>query len=128
MRIQPNYKLQVLVFASALAGTPTVFSQTGSADLAASYQFLVGDRASGNGVLYTATAGALRGQRLPLSFVDSAEYWGEFVCKQPGNSCAVTDIYDPKSYTLTPQKGIAGDLQTERVNTHNGANAGECRQ
>ena len=90
-------------------------------DLESSYRFLVSDRDTAGGVLYLATAGKLQGRWLPLSFVDSAAYWGEHVC-QPGNVCAVTDLYNPQTYTLTPQKSLAGDLQTERINTHNGAN------
>jgi hypothetical protein len=34
----------------------------------------------------------------------------------------VTDIYNPSTFTLTPEPSPAGDLQTERINTHNGAN------
>jgi len=93
--------------------------QSAFSELEASYRFLISDRQD-NGVLYTATAGDLRGQQLPLSFHDSAAYWGEHVC--PASDCAVTDVYDPQAFTLLPQKTPAGDLQTERVNTHNGAN------
>ena len=39
-----------------------------------------------------------------------------------GNSCTVIDVYDPQTYALTPQKSPAGDLQTERLNSHNGTN------
>jgi hypothetical protein len=34
----------------------------------------------------------------------------------------VVDTYDPQAFTLSPQPSKAGELQTERVNTHNGAN------
>ena len=96
---------------------PTAFA--GSTDMAASYRFLTSERAQG-GILYTATAGKLQGRRLPLSFYDSAAYWGEHVCAAA--DCAVVDVYDPHTFTLTPAPSVAGDLQTERVNTYNGAN------
>ena len=91
-------------------------------DLEATYQFLISDRETFGGVLYTATAGRLRGNSLPLSFVDSPEYWGAEVCNQHGNACAIMDIYNPFNYTLTPQQNIAGKLQIERVNIHGGTN------
>lgn len=90
-------------------------------DLEVTYQFLVSDRETLGGILYTATAGELQGDALPLSFFDSPEYWGAYVCKQLG-ACNVTDIYNPMTYTLTPQLNSAGILQTERVNTHSGTN------
>lgn len=98
------------------------FAYAQERDLEATYQFLVSDREAQRGVLYTATAGALRGYKLPLSFYDTPEYWGEHVCKQKGVVCAVTDVYNAKDYTLTPQRNSAGELQTERVNAHNGTN------
>jgi len=90
--------------------------------LDASYRFLVSPRATREGVLFTGSAGALRGLALPLSFVDSPAYWGAYVCSQPGNDCRVEDAFDPADYSLRPPKGVAGELQTERVNVHNGAN------
>lgn len=90
-------------------------------DIASSYAFLVRDVQEG-GVLYTATAGSLRGLPLPLSFRDSADYWGLHVCRFPARDCAVTDRYSPADYSLAPDKGLPGELQTERVNIHNGAN------
>lgn len=92
------------------------------AELAASYNFLVSERGTGDGILYTGTAGKLRGRQLPLSFAGSPEYWGEYVCRLPGKTCAVVDVYDPYTSSLTPEKSIAGDLQTERINTHSGSN------
>ncbi len=89
--------------------------------LAESYKFLVSDRAQG-GVLYKATAGKLQGLSLPLSYVDSSEYWGEYVCRQQHSECAVMDVYNMFTYTLTPQQNSAGKLQTERVNVHSGTN------
>jgi hypothetical protein len=59
-------------------------------------------------------------KQLPLSFHDSAAYWGEHVCTAA--DCTVVDVYNPHTYTLTPEKSSAGDLQTERVNSHNGGN------
>ena len=97
-------------------------AQAKDTDLQSSYQFLVSDRDTGGGVLYTATAGKLDGRLLPLSFVDSAAYWGEHVCRQPDQVCQVVDVYHPQAYTLLPEKSPAGDLQTERINTHNGSN------
>ena len=43
--------------------------------VARSYRFLVMPVERG-GMLYTATAGALARKRLPLSFIDDADYWG----------------------------------------------------
>jgi hypothetical protein len=90
-----------------------------SPDGASTHRFLRSERDQG-GILYTATAGALRGRQLPLSFLDSAAYWGEHVCS--GEACAVVDGYDPHTHALTPDSSPAGDLQTERVNAHNGIN------
>jgi hypothetical protein len=63
-----------------LAVTPLVQAQSLDSDLESSYRFLISDRDTADGILYTATAGKLQGRRLPLSFADSAEYWGEYVC------------------------------------------------
>ncbi|MGC3981581.1 MAG: hypothetical protein QM808_09995 [Steroidobacteraceae bacterium] len=104
-----------------LALTPLAQAQNAVSNLEQSYRFLVNDRSSG-GVLYTASANKLRGANLPLSFYDSADYWGLSVCAGANTPCAVTDIYRSTDSTLTPQAGAAGDLQTERVNVHNGAN------
>jgi hypothetical protein len=100
---------------------PTAWSQGADDPLEASYRFLVSERATEGGALYIASAGALKGRALPLSFVDSAAYWGAFVCTPP-ESCTVTDLYNAGDYTLTPAAGPAGELQTERVNVHNGIN------
>jgi len=89
--------------------------------LESSYRFLVSDRTQG-GVLYHASAGRLKDMALPLSFHDTADYWGQHVCQYPSRTCAVVDIYDASAYTLEPAKSAAGDLQTERVNIHNGTN------
>jgi hypothetical protein len=86
-----------------------------------SYRFLVGDRTAGAGVMYVFGSGELAGRRLPLSFVDSAGYWGEFVCGSSAARCGVVDRYDATDATLAPQSGPAGDLQIERVAVHEGA-------
>jgi len=109
--------LQVLLVLQAHADADTRFGT-----LESSYRFLVSDQAQG-GVLYHASAGRLKGLALPLSFHDTADYWGLHVCQFPSTSaCAVVDVYDKSAYTLEPLKGAAGDLQTERVNIHNGTN------
>lgn len=110
------------VFLLMLTWAPLAYGLSPRADLESSYRFLVSDREAAGGVLYLATAGKLKGQWLPLSFVDSAAYWGEHVCSSPVNVCTVTDNYNPQTYTLLPANSLAGDLQTERINTHNGAN------
>ena len=112
----------IIVLLQILAVTPLVQAQSLDFDLASSYRFLISDRDTADGILYTATAGKLQDRQLPLSFADRAEYWGAYVCRLPGNTCIVTDIYDPQTYSLTPEKSPAGDLQTERINTHNGIN------
>lgn len=107
--------LQMMAIPLAQAGFPV-------SELESSYRFLVSDRDTAEGILYTATAGKLQGRQLPLSFADSAAYWGTYVCTLSDNSCKITDTYNPQTFTLTPQKSPAGDLQTERINTHNGSN------
>jgi len=113
MRVPPVLWLSAFVAGGAQAAPPM--------DIASSYAFLVSDVKDG-GVLYTATAGSLQGLSLPLSFRDSPDYWGLHVCRFPARDCAVTDRYDPADYSLAPDKGVAGELQTERVNIHNGIN------
>lgn len=110
--------LASLLLALLIASTQV---QAKDADLEASYRFLVNDRQA-DGILYLATAGSLQGKRLPLSFVDSPAYWGEHVCQWPGTACAVIDRYLPETFQLLPPPSLAGDLQTERINSHNGAN------
>jgi hypothetical protein len=91
-------------------------------ELEDSYRFLVSDRDSSGGVLYQATAGELKRRALPLSYVDSAEYWGAYVCKHLDHLCVVTDIYNPYTYAMTSPHNAAGASQTERVMVHNGIN------
>jgi hypothetical protein len=91
-------------------------------DLKNTYRFLVSDRKTNKGALYAGTAGDLNGAWLPLSFYDSPQYWGLYVCTGENFPCVVTDTYDSASFALKPEQNLAGDLQTERVNVHNGAN------
>ncbi|MDB6060322.1 MAG: hypothetical protein JWM78_425 [Verrucomicrobiaceae bacterium] len=114
--------LPAIVSTTLLMVQPAQGARSMQTDLAGSYRFLVTERDSTGGALYTATAGKLAGLRLPLSFVDTPAYWGDYVCHLQGNDCTVLDIYNAQTYALTPQKSAAGDLQTERVNTHNGTN------
>lgn len=107
--------LAVIFCLLPLAGVRAQFTK-----LEESYQFLVSKRAQG-GILYQSND-KLQGAALPLSFVDSAEYWALSVCLGPNFPCVVTDTYDSANFTLTPEPGIAGDMQTERVNVHNGTN------
>jgi hypothetical protein len=91
-------------------------------DLDESYAFLVSPRDTRGGVLYVPAGGAVKGNALPLSFVDSEQYWGAYVCTLPNVNCTVTDVYNPADYTLQPLNGTSAELQRERVNVHNGAN------
>ena len=118
--MSPTRAFRSLLLLLPLLLTPlSTVAQPAGADLEASYRFLVSERPQG-GILYTASAGTLRGRQLPLSFHDSAAYWGEHVCSTA--DCAVIDSFNPQTYTLTPQPSAAGDLQTERINSHNGSN------
>ena len=113
----------ILLIPALACGLPLqAWAQDWISELEPTYGFLVSDRATQGGVLYTVHSGPLAGLELPLSFTDSADYWGGYVCTLPGNSCAVTDVYSPETYALAPQPGRAGDLQTERVDVHNGTN------
>ena len=111
--------IRALVLPVLLLAAPSTGATTPSSAPEAAYRFLTSDRRAG-GILYTATAGVLNGLHLPLSYHDSAAYWAEHVCA--GIDCTVEDVYNPHDHTLTPRPSPAGDLQTERVNTHNGAN------
>lgn len=112
--------IQIIVATWMTAGTVCV-GQNGPQPehLEAAYRFLISERDQG-GILYTATAGALRGRQVPLSYFDTAAYWGEHVCAS--EDCRVVDEYNPQTYAVLPRPSKAGDLQTERVNTHNGIN------
>jgi len=91
-------------------------------ELAGTYEYLVSYRDTHNGALYRATEGPLAGLALPYSFLDTEQYWGEYVCRQPGVSCAVSDYYDPQDYAIKARGGPGAVLQTERVNVHSGTN------
>ncbi len=118
-QVHGNYLPLITGLIFATLASASGGEQQGPNQLESAYRFLVTERDQG-GILYTATAGQLKGRQLPLSFHDTAAYWGEHVC---GNDdCRVIDHYDPYSYTLSPQDSEAADLQTERVNTHNGTN------
>ena len=108
--------LALVIATSARAG-PVVVQ-----DLGATYEFLVSDRSTQGGALYFPAAYRKQGIAMPFSFQDSEQYWGEYVCAFPDRKCAVTDLYDPADYTLKPREAAAGELQTERVNVHNGTN------
>jgi hypothetical protein len=113
---------RVALLVLACASLARAGAQPGSEELEASYRFLVTERGAAGGALHVLSAGPLAGIALPYSFVDDAEYWGARVCALPGNACAVTDVYNPADYTLSPQAGPAAALQTERVDVHNGTN------
>lgn len=86
---------------------------------AEAYSFLVSGTNVG-GALYLGTAGELNGLPLPLSYLDSANYWGNYVCARNHNNCNVIDEFNDQDYTLSPQNSAGGDLQIERINVHNG--------
>ena len=118
-------KLLVLVVASTswLVGGRATARETGELEaLAGSYEYLVSYRDTHGGALYKPTEGPFKGLVLPYSFYDSEQYWGEYVCRQPGVSCAVTDYYDPQDYAIKARPGQGALLQTERINVHNGTN------
>src|SRR5258706_11008866 len=113
----------LMIPAAVACGLPLQASgQEGTPNLEATYAFLLSERDARGGVLHNVNPGSLAGLKLPFSFLDSADYWGAYVCALPGNFCAVTDVYSPQNYTLAPEAGHAGDLQTERVDVHNGTN------
>ncbi len=87
-----------------LALTLPVQAQSTDPELAFSYRFLISDRETATVSSTRPQTGQLQDRRLPLSFADSAEYWGAYVCRLPGNTCIVTDVYNPQTYSLTPQK------------------------
>jgi len=112
--------LVLLLVATTAGATPD--RSPGFDRLSGSYAYLVSFRATLGGALYQAHDGPFKGVALPFSFTDSEAYWGDYVCKQPGTDCAVTDYYDPSDYALKARPGPGAVLQTERVNVHNGTN------
>lgn len=111
----------VLLIGYASFIVSVVQAETSVVNLQASYDYLLAQQDKGGGALYMGTAGKLNGYKLPLSYYDTADYWGKYVCTISNNHCTVTDTYHSNDYTLTPDKGPAGDLQTERTNVHNGS-------
>jgi hypothetical protein len=104
----------------SLATSPRCQAETALGDIAPTYEFLVSPRSTRGGALYAPVAGFRQAIALPYSYSDSEQYWGAYVCNWPDARCAVTDVYNPADYSLQPQTGSAGVLQTERVNVHNG--------
>ena len=90
--------------------------------LAETYRFLVSSRSGAHGALGQIASGESKGRPYPFSFFSTADYWGAYVCAWPDRRCAVTDVYNPGDYSLTPAEGPGAALQVERVNTHNGSN------
>lgn len=105
--------LRLVVLCTLAITSPFNRARAEVAELEASYRFLVNDHANG---------GVLDSNSLPRSFDDSAEYWGAYVCKLPNYDCAISDVYNSADYSLTPAASIAGELQVERANVHNGTN------
>lgn len=111
-----------IFIASTLSVTPKLYADLNYGDMQAIVNFLTANVDNGAGVSYIATAGELKGKVLPLSYYNTAAYWGEYVCKISGNNCDVIDRYNPGDHTLTPAINSPGrDLQTERVNVNSGA-------
>jgi hypothetical protein len=119
--MQPVARILGALAMGAVANAAPGASTEEADPVARSYRFLVMPVERG-GVLYTATAGSLDRKRLPLSFIDDARYWGEKVCRFPAQDCAVQLRYNPRDYGVAPDDNAAGDLLTERVNTHSGTN------
>ena len=107
---------------STLSISSVSFAESNYGDMQAIVNFLTANVDHGSGVSYVATAGELKGKILPLSYFNTAAYWGEYVCKISGNNCDVIDQYNSGNHTLTPTINSPGrDLQTERVNVNSGA-------
>ena len=119
--MQPVARILGALAMGAVASAALGASTEEADPVARSYRFLVMPLERG-GVLYTATAGSLDRKRLPLSFIDDARYWGDKVCRFPAQDCAVQLRYNPHDYGVRPDDNLAGDLLTERVNTHSGTN------
>lgn len=117
----PRRRLSLIRASAAAVLLLSCINATAAEDLRATYRFLVTPRSTHQGALSDSST-STSGNPIPLSFYDSADYWGTHVCSWPATHCAVTDRYDPGDYAIKPQKGPAGVLQTERVNAHNGSN------
>jgi hypothetical protein len=124
-RTHPVRRSTVLLLAAGLGCAPVLpaGAQTAPVEkLSGTYQYLVSARDTQHGALYRSSGGALKGLALPYSFSDSQQYWGEYVCRQPSVSCAVSDYYDPHDYAVKAHEGPGAVLQAERINVHNGTN------
>ena len=123
-RIEMTRTACTLIVCACLVLFPreSAHAQAAIADLRKTYEYLVSYRATQGGALYNNTAGPLKGLILPFSFVDSEQYWGDYVCGLANTNCAVVDVYDPADYAVKPQPGPGAPLQAERVNVHNGTN------
>ena len=111
-----------LLIVSTVSTTSVSLAESNYGDMQAIVNFLTANVDHGSGVSYIATAGELKGKILPLSYYNTAEYWGEYVCKINGINCHVIDQYNSGNHTLTPTINSPGrDLQTERVNVNSGA-------
>lgn len=110
--------------AAALFGSPSVAAAQ-SADLQATYDFLVHERSAGGALINVQVLNAsnvMGNYLLPASYLDSAAYWGAYVCEGARERCKVENTYNSLTYQLLPPTSAAGKLQVERVNAHNGIN------
>jgi len=111
--------LASIIFVST---SPILLAESNYGDMQSIINFLTANVDKGSGVSYVASAGALKGKVLPLSYYNTAEYWGEYVCHIPNNHCDVIDRYNSENHTLTPiEDSLGGDLQIERVNINSGS-------
>ncbi len=109
-----------IIMASTIPGA---FADSNYGDMQSMVNFLTANVDKGSGVSYVATAGALKGKVLPLSYYNTARYWGEYVCQIKGNNCDVVNQYNSEDHTLTPvENSLSGALQVERVNINSGSN------
>lgn len=115
--------LSSTIFTLSLSMGSVSYADSYYGDMQSIVNFLTANVDNGPGISYVATAGALKGNILPMSYYNTAKYWGEYVCHISGNNCDVTDRYNSGDYTLTPLiNSPGGDLQTERVNVNSGSN------
>lgn len=112
-------RLSTLISTIVLALPGAILAAQPINNLQQSYQFLTTDTKTG-GALYTGSAGELANRQLPLSYADSAAFWGEYVCHLYDEGCKVLDYFNPYDYSVKPEAGVAGDLQIERIDVHNG--------
>lgn len=68
-----------IFIASTLSVTPKLYADLNYGDMQAIVNFLTANVDNGAGVSYIATAGELKGKVLPLSYYNTAAYWGEYV-------------------------------------------------